>query len=64
MSSGGNYGFIIGFWIGAMVMAVFSVAIVDDYEPDFKHNNVVEVGGKHYKIVEVTVNTQYKEVVK
>ena len=45
-------------------MAVFSDFVVDGYESDFKHNNVVEVGGKHYKIVEVTVNTQYEEVIK
>ena len=55
---------IIGLCIGVMVMAVFSDFVVDGYESDFKHNNVVEVGGKHYKIVEVTVNTQYEEVVK
>ena len=55
---------IIGLCIGVMVMVVFSDFVVDGYESDFKHNNVVEVGGKHYKIVEVTVNTQYKEVVK
>ena len=62
--SGGDYWFIIGLCIGVVVMGVFSVFVVDGYESDFKHNNVVEVGGKHYKIVEVTVNTQYKEVVK
>ena len=45
-------------------MAVFIVAIVDGYKSDFKHNNVVEVGDNHYKIVEVVVNTQYEEVVK
>ena len=62
--SGGDYWFIIGLCIGVMVMAVFSDFVVDGYESDFKHNNVVEVGGKHYKIVEVTVNTQYEEVIK
>ena len=62
--SGGDYWFIIGFCIGVIVMTVFIVAIVDGYQSDFKHNNVVEVGGKHYKIVEVVVNTQYEEVVK
>ena len=48
--SGGDYWFIIGLCIGVMVMAVFSDFVVDGYESDFKHNNVVEV----------TVNTQYK----
>lgn len=62
--SGGDYWFIIGLCMGVIVMAVFIVAIDDGYESDFKHNNVVEVGGKHYKIVEVVVNTQYEEVVK
>ena len=64
MCSGDNDGVFIGLCIGVMVMAVFSDFVVDGYESDFKHNNVVEVGGKHYKIVEVTVNTQYEEVVK
>lgn len=65
MCSGDNDGVFIGFCIGVIVMAVFSVVfVVDGYESDFKHNNVVEVGGKHYKIVEVVVNTQYEEVVK
>lgn len=64
MCSGDNDGVFIGFCMGVIVMAVFIVAIVDGYQSDFKHNNVVEVGGKHYKIVEVVVNTQYEEVVK
>ena len=64
MCSGDNDGVFIGFCVGVIVMAVFIVAIVDGYQSDFKHNNVVEVGGKHYKIVEVVVNTQYEEVVK
>ena len=64
MCSGDNDGVFIGFCMGVIVMAVFIVAIVDGYKSDFKHNNVVEVGGKHYKIVEVTVNTQYEEVIK
>ena len=64
MCSGDNDGVFIGFCIGVIVMAVFIVAIDDGYQSDFKHNNVVEVGGKHYKIVEVVVNTQYEEVVK
>ena len=63
--SGDNDGVFIGFCVGFVVCAVLTaiISVYDDYEV-FKHNNVVEVGGKHYKIVEVTVNTQYEEVVK
>ena len=42
----------VGMVVCLVLATLFSV--YDDYE----------VGGKHYKIVEVTVNTQYKEVVK
>ena len=54
MCSGDSGGVFIGFCMGVIVVAVFIVAIVDGYKSDFKHN----------KIVEVTVNTQYEEVVK
>ena len=64
MCSGDNAGVFIGFCMGVIVMVVFIVAIVAGYKSTFKHNNIVAVGGKHYKIVEVVVNTQYEEVVK
>ena len=40
--------------IGMCLVLATLFSVYDDYD----------VGGKHYKIVEVTVNTQYKEVVK
>ena len=52
-SSGYDAHFVcVGLVVCLVLATLFSV--YDDYE----------VGGKHYKIVEVTVNTQYKEVVK
>lgn len=64
----GNNGddvFFMGVAIGVMICSGIAtmISMYDDSNV-FKHNNVVEVSGRHYKIVEVVVNTEYTEVVK